>query len=202
MPPALIPALVGLALGGALGLAAGWAALAPAPDGPAVALARGVDSAAASHSPDDWKTASAALEDHLWATRGLHIARAVFVLAPASGFGIFDPRPSNVFAPGEPVLIYAEPRGYGYGDRGEGIAETGFDIDLRVLDKAGTELGSYPGIVQLGFATRSRNREFMANLRYDLAGLAPGDYRLETTFRDRHGPGVARVTSEITIAAP
>lgn len=202
MTKALIPALVALALGAALGVGATMTLLRPASDGPAVVLARAVDAAAATQASEDWPAASAAMEDHLWQTRGLHIARAVFVAAPAAGYGIFDPRPTNVFAPGEPVLIYAEPRGYGYGDRGEGIAELGFAIDLRVLDAAGTELGNYPDILQLGFLTRSRNREFMANLRYDLTGLPPGDYRLETTFRDRHGPGSARVTSDMTIAAP
>jgi hypothetical protein len=191
---------------GALVLAAaslGYAVMQrPAPDGPLTAAARPLDGALAAQSTADWAAQEPALQDALWQARGFHIGRAVFVTAPAAGFGIFDARGSASFQPGEPILIYAEPRGYGYGVKGEGVEEIAFDIDLQVLDSAGKLLADKPGLLRLGFLTRAHNREFMANLRYDLAGLGPGDYRLRTTFRDVHGKGQASVTSEITIAAP
>lgn len=174
----------------------------PAAEGPLTLAARPLDAAVAAQSPADWVAQEPALQEALWQARGFHIARAVFVAAPAAGFGIFDPRNSAQFKPGEPILIYAEPRGYGYGAKGEGVEEIAFDIDLQVLDSAGKLLADKPGLLRLGFLTRAHNREFMANLRYDLAGLGPGDYRLRTTFRDVHGRGQASVTSEITIATP
>ena len=48
----------------------------------------------------------------VWDASPLVFRRALFVAGSPSGFGIYNPRPDNVFKPGEKLVIYAEPIGF------------------------------------------------------------------------------------------
>src|SRR6185437_4316817 len=41
----------------------------------------------------------------------LGFRRILFVTEAPGGFAIYDPRPNNVFKPGEPLIVYTEPIG-------------------------------------------------------------------------------------------
>ena len=87
---------------------------------------------------------------------------------------------------GEPILIYAEPFGFGYGSGGDGLYTIGFIVDLKVMTEAGEVLGELPSVANLDLTSRYQNREFQANLTYTLSGITPGRYVLETTLRDKN----------------
>ena len=120
------------------------------------------------------------------ATTGLAFGETVLLAEPASGYGIFNPRPDDKFKVGEPVLIYAEPMGFGYGSAGDGLYSIGFFVDLKVLNEAGEVLGDIQNVTELNMTSRYPNREFQANLTYSLDGIPPGRYLLQTTLRDKN----------------
>ncbi|NEY90384.1 hypothetical protein [Tabrizicola oligotrophica] len=120
------------------------------------------------------------------ATSGLAIGETVLIAEPASGYGIYNPRPDDRFKIGEPVLIYAEPMGFGYGSPGEGLYSIGFFVDLKVMTEAGEVLGDLQNLTELDLTSRYPNREFQANLTYNLTGVPPGRYVLQTTLRDKN----------------
>lgn len=120
------------------------------------------------------------------ATTGLSIGETVLLAEPASGYGIYNPRPNDTYKLGEPVLIYAEPMGFGYGSPGEGLYSIGFFVDLKVMTEMGEILGDLQNLTELDLTSRYPNREFQANLTYNLEGIAPGRYILQTTLRDKN----------------
>ncbi len=124
------------------------------------------------------------------ATTGLAIGETALLVEPASGYGIYNPRPDEKFKLGEPVLIYAEPMGFGYGTPGEGLFSIGFFVDLKVMTEMGEVLADLQNLTELDLTSRYPNREFQANLTYNLEGISPGRYILQTTLRDKNSAKV------------
>ncbi len=122
-----------------------------------------------------------------WQKTPITVRRAVFVVEPAGGFGMYNERPSNVFKPGEELLIYAEPVGYGWKEKGKGVFELGFDIGFVVRTAKGEILGGNENFGHFVTTSHARNREFMLNLNMNLTGAPEGDYVLEYQIRDVTG---------------
>lgn len=171
----------------------------PARAGEVVDAATAVETAVATGDFNAWQAANATLLSTAWFQPGLHFNRLLLVSAPASGYGSYEVRPDSVFAAGEMILVYAEPEGYGYGDLGGGKLEIAFDIDLKVMDPAGSVLVEMPGFMQLVHQTWGPAREFVANMSVSMGQAPVGDYRLEFTFRDRHGGQSSSFTTDVTI---
>ena len=132
-------------------------------------------------------------------TTAIGFSQAMLVAEPASGFGIYNPRPDNKFAKGVPVIIYVEPFGFGYGTPAEGLFSMGFFVDLKVTTDAGEVLGEYPNLTELDQNARYPIREFQANLTYNLGGLAAGRYLLQTTLRDKNSGKIGVIENTIEI---
>lgn len=131
--------------------------------------------------------AASALFATVWdSTKAIGISQAILVTEPASGVGIYNPKADEKYKVGEPILIYAEPFGYGYGAAGDGLYSIGFNVDLKVMTETGEVLGEMPDLAVLELTSRHQNREFQANLTYTLNGIPPGRYVLETTLRDKN----------------
>jgi hypothetical protein len=132
--------------------------------------------------------AIAALEDAanvLWDKLPLGFRRALWVVQPGAGFGSYNPRENAVFAAGAPMLVYAEPVGFGWRQSGE-VWRTEMFADLAIKSSDGKQqLYQKEGFQKLELTSRHRNREFMLNLTYTLTGIAKGDYLAETTLRDQ-----------------
>jgi hypothetical protein len=125
--------------------------------------------------------------------------QALLVSETAAGYGVYNPRPTNLFKKGAPIIIYAEPFGFAYGSPGEGLHSIGFAVDLQVLDANGAELASVPNVTQLDLNSRYENREFQANITYNLDGIAAGKYTLVTTLRDKNSDKSGSFRSDIEI---
>ena len=127
------------------------------------------------------------LYQSVWdATTEISFRQVQLVSEPASGFGIYNPRADAKFKAGEPVIIYAEPYGYGFGTPADGLNSINFDVDLKVLSESGEVLGEMPGLAALELQSRVKNHEFQANLTYNLNCITPGSYVLQTTMRDKN----------------
>ena len=73
----------------------------------------------------------------LWDKAPLQFSEALFVSGKPQGFGIYEPRPTSVFKPGEDMPVYAEPFGYGgYGRKGDAFVIS-FDADFELRTASG-----------------------------------------------------------------
>lgn len=126
--------------------------------------------------------------------------QALLVETEATGYGVYNPRATNVFKQGEPVLIYCEPVGFDYGNPGEGLWSVNFFIDLQVLDSGGNQLANLPEVTQYNTTSRHLNREIPANITYTLQGIKPGRYTLVTTLRDKNSQKSGSFQTAIEIA--
>ncbi len=120
----------------------------------------------------------------VWEKTALTFRRALWVAEKGSGFGVYNARDNDVFAPGAPMLVYAEPVGFGWNHTGD-IWRTDLIADVTIRAQDGKQLFAQEEFQKLALASRVRNREFMVNFTYTLSGITPGDYLLETTLRDQ-----------------
>jgi len=168
--------------------------------GPIADKATEVEGMVASGDSAGALVAASDIVGQVWdATTDIGIRQTLLVTEPAAGFGIFNPRPDEKYKAGEPVLVYAEPFGFGYGSGGDGLYTIGFVVDLRVLGESGDVLGEMPAIANLDLTSRYKNREFQANLTYTLNGISPGRYVLETTLHDKNSSKVGTFQNTIEI---
>lgn len=131
--------------------------------------------------------AMAALEqaqDLLWAQAPLSFRRTVFTAGTPTGYGIYDLRESSTFKRTEPLIIYAEPMGYGYGRDGS-IYTIDLALDFAIRDASGTVIAEQRNFGTLALRTRFPNKEFMAKVTYDFSGIPAGDYEVTTTAHDQ-----------------
>ncbi|MEJ1156825.1 hypothetical protein [Prosthecomicrobium sp. N25] len=120
--------------------------------------------------------------DAVWAVAPLEIRETLFVAGEPQGYGVYQPRASNVFKAGETLLVYGEPFGYGYGRDGD-LNRIAFEVRLSVASPAGAEIIP-PRSGPLSLTSRRRNREFMLHFAYTPEGLQAGDYVLVAELRD------------------
>lgn len=140
-------------------------------------------------------------QDALWTALPLTIRKAVHV-ASASAVGIYSERQNAVYAPGERMLIYVEPVGYGYGDDGLGNKVIALSVDLTLKSEAGAALGSIDNIGSIKLSSRAKNRElfFSLNLSLDKASIPVGKYIADFTMRDLNSTKTAPFSVSFEIA--
>ena len=135
-----------------------------------------------------------------WLKTPLTIRRAVFVAEHPEGFGEFVARTSNVFKPGEKLVAYVEPVGYGWKANGKDSFDFGFDVDFLIKSPDGKIVAGQENFAKLRQTSHARNREFMLTLTMSLDGAPAADYVLEYKLRDITGNKSAIVTLPFKIA--
>lgn len=136
-----------------------------------------------------------------WEAAPLAVSKALFVRGPASGFGQYEDRGSNVFAPDEPIRIYLEPVGYGWLSEA-GQNRFGTEIGLRILTPEGQELFAQDGFMNLATQSTEKPTEFFGNVTLTLTGLEPGSYVLQLDLGDLASDETTTTTLPLEIAAP
>lgn len=116
----------------------------------------------------------------------LTIRRATFVAEEPQGYGVFNPRDSNLFEAGQPLLIYAELAGQGWRRSGD-IFRTDLVLDFELWRADGQPLVAQQAFNTIATASRRRNREFFLYVTYSFTGIEPGAYVVRTLVRDRAG---------------
>lgn len=186
--PALRAALLPLVLALPLPLAAGPVADAAARIEAALAAGGGVAAVDEARG----------LLDVVWQASGFGVAYAVLTEPGGVGYGIYEPRSSAVYAAGEPIVLYVETFGYGYGEPAKGLYRIGLSVDLDVLSESGDLMGRMPDIAALEHASRRRAKEFSGRITYNLTA-PPGRYILVTTLRDQNSDGAASFRNSIEV---
>ncbi|SFZ84276.1 hypothetical protein SAMN02983003_1920 [Devosia enhydra] len=136
-----------------------------------------------------------------WEATPLTFREALFVASEDAEFGDYEARPDAVFAPGEPIIVYAEPVGFGWLAEGDGY-RFGFDIDLEILSPEGTVLLEQPDFLQVVQQSRVRVRDFLIVMTLDLSGAEPGNYQLRYRARDIASDKAAPITLDFSVAEP
>lgn len=136
--------------------------------------------------------------DTAWAATPLSFRKAIFA-TDATDFGVYNERGNASFKPGEPIVVYAEPVGYGFRDNGDGTYSIGFDIDLAVKTAAGEVVAGKDDFANVAVASRARSREFRLSLTLDLGEAPAGDYVLEYTARDIASPKTGTISLPFAI---
>lgn len=183
-----------------------WLSILVAVDAPAGAetlseQAAGIESMIVAENFDGALQAARGIVGKVWdRTTGLGFTAALLVAEQSSGYGIYNPRANQQYKRDEPVIIYIEPYGFGYGVPGEGLFAIGFRVDLKVMTETGMILADLPNLTELDKIARNANREFEASITYNLGGIDAGRYVLQTTLRDKNSGkiGVFENTVEIT----
>ncbi len=116
-----------------------------------------------------------------------------------AGYGRFEVRQGNVHAPGEPIVIYAEPFGFGHAEVAPGLWSIDLDVDLDVFTPQAERVVRLPGVMVLSQRSRRRALELGVQITYRLTA-PPGAYVLWTTLRDRHGGGHTRFRVDVVVA--
>ena len=79
-------------------------------------------------------------------------------------FGVYEAKEGSTFAPGEPIVVYAEPVGYGYKNNDDGTYTFGFDFDLKVKNADGDIVAGKDGFASFELNSKAQNREFLVKV--------------------------------------
>ena len=138
----------------------------------------------------------------VWDQMPLNFRTATFVSGEAEGYGLFTERETAVFAPNEPIVVYAEPMGYGWRQEADGRYSFGLDIDIVLRNAAGDVVASQESFMRQGLTSRARNREFYLTLTLNMTGAPAGDYALEYIVHDLASDKIGTIARTFSIAAP
>jgi hypothetical protein len=122
----------------------------------------------------------------VWSAGPLLFRKAIFVTDKPGGFGVYDPRPDNVFKPGEKLIIYVEPVGFTWQPK-DGLNHAQLVVDLVLKDGDGNVVAQQKGFGNFTFDSREQNMETMTAVTIDFADAPAGKYAAELTFHDTVG---------------
>ena len=136
--------------------------------------------------------------DAVWSASPLTINKAILVASDPQGFGSYDIRDSNQYKSGEPIVIYTEPSGFGYGRDGD-LYLVSMALDLQINNSSGESIASQEGFANWELRSRVPNKEFMGKITYNFTGLEPGDYVVDTNIRDKNSDKTVRFSTPFKI---
>jgi len=128
----------------------------------------------------------------VWNASPLLFRKSIFVSGSPDGFGIYDPRPDNVFKPGEKLIIYVEPVGFAWQAK-EGLNHAQLVVDLIMKDGEGNVVAQQQGFGTFTFDSREQNTETMTVVTIDFGEAPAGKYTAELKFNDTVGDKSASV---------
>jgi hypothetical protein len=123
-------------------------------------------------------------EDSVWRDAPLSFRRALFVSSDSKGFGVYDIHEGDTFSRIRPIIVYAEPVGYGF-RKEAGLNVIDLSVDFEVRTKDGRPVGSQKNVASPELRSHAENREFSINVVYDFSALPAGSYEVTTTVSDR-----------------
>lgn len=141
---------------------------------------------------------------------GFGVTGARLTVSPATGYGVYTPRPSNVYEPGEPVFAYIEIYGFSLtqqtgeqdGLHQDVLNTLNFDVSFTLDTPEGEQMTD--ALIPMGEVVISSYREPIdgyLQLTYRITG-AQGEYVLRTEVVDRASGEIAEFTLPVVFAHP
>ena len=124
------------------------------------------------------------------------------------GYGVYEKRLSNTFAPGEDIVLYSEPIGFSYKPIVPNLTndETqylmNFTADLVITDTEGNVLGGFQDLPISEIISHHQNKG--VNLVITLSQSSPfpeGNYKVLYTVHDEPSGNTFEITKDITISS-
>jgi hypothetical protein len=140
----------------------------------------------------------AVLQD-FWGISPLLLQNVRFVKTDNNSFGIYEPKETEEFAPGEAIYLYMEPVGYASKKNEAGKYDVGFKADMSIEDDKGEVLGGQKDFAQMAFSSWNFGTEMCLTFTYTFSGLDKGRYKIVTTVRDMGSDKTATCEKWITI---
>jgi hypothetical protein len=134
-----------------------------------------------------------------WDATPLTFRKTLFATA-IEAFGVYTAKQGAVFAAGEPIVVYAEPVGYGYKPNADGTYAFGLDFDLVVKSADGEIIGGQEKFAHTELVSNAQNREFLVSLTLTLNEAPAGEYVLEYLAHDIASDETATITMPFTIS--
>lgn len=140
-----------------------------------------------------------------WDTLGFHPLVAIYVNESAElGNGLYQER-SNVFSPGENILLYVQPIGFGHkqidGQDGEKLYLMNFTADIVASFTNGTVLGGAQNIPISDLVSHYRNTElFLSLLLTQESPLPQGDYVINYRVVDQTSGQDLQLSKNIVVS--
>ncbi len=135
----------------------------------------------------------------LYNQASLKVNKATLISAKPRAFGMFQPKGTNQYRPGETIIIYVEPVGYHFAKKGNSY-NFGIIADFSVTDLDGNILGGKKGFGKWEITTKDRPLfDFYITLTYNFTGIKPGKYFILTTLTDKNGGGSLTIKTPIEI---
>jgi hypothetical protein len=127
-----------------------------------------------------------------------------FVSSEPAGYGMYDEKESNVFAPGETFLLYVEPVGYTYGnvtdENGDRLYTMNFTADFTISTPDGTILAGQEDLPLSNLVSHHQNKELMLQMSIDQTSpFSPGDYVMRYTFTDENSGKSFDIRKDVTV---
>ena len=141
------------------------------------------------------------LRDIAWDAAPIGFTASMFIDGTASAYGQYTPRANSVFSADQPITVYAEPVGYGYGRNGEDYL-IDLDADIELHTPGGQILVRQESFSRFSGRARQKIREFQISFSLTLTGLSAGDYLLVTKLKDAHSEKTGSFSLPFSIPQP
>ncbi|MEJ8473566.1 hypothetical protein [Roseibium algae] len=138
--------------------------------------------------------------DRAWDASDLGFTNATFAVSPATGYGQYQKRPSNVFTADDTLTIYAEPVGYGF-EKTENGYRHDLEVSYSLLNMTGQVLATQSSFTRFSGEAQDRKRELPTNLSFQFQGLPTGHYVIEAAYADKLSAKTATLSLPFAIEA-
>lgn len=149
----------------------------------ALALVMGLSHAAMADPLEDLVKAQQATYD-AWGNVSLTEQKVLFVSEPSAGYGMYKERENAVFKPGEPLITYVEPIGYGWKELPGDMYEMNFVVDFSLATKDGEVITGQKAFSKSVLQSHVANTEFKLELTLNLNNAPAGNYVVTYTIHD------------------
>jgi hypothetical protein len=122
----------------------------------------------------------------VWNEGPLLFRKALFVSDKPGGFGVYDPRPDNIFKKGEKLFVYVEPVGFTW-EAKAGLNHAQLVVDLVLKDAEGNVVAQQQGFGTFTYDNREQNMETVTAVTIDFGDAPAGKYTAELEFHDTVG---------------
>lgn len=136
-----------------------------------------------------------------WGKLGLTERTYTFVTEPSKGYGIYQEKQSSIFKPGEKVITYVEPIGFGWKELPHDMYELNFVSDVKIKAANGDVLLDQKGFAKNVLQSHNANMEFSMDFTLTLTGAPAGQYTLSYTIHDMSSDQTSTFDQDFTIVA-
>jgi hypothetical protein len=127
-----------------------------------------------------------------------------YVASEPDGYGVYEERQSNVFKPGETLILYVEPEGITYVPTTEGNDElynAKLSADIIISDTQGNVVAELTDLPAANIVSHHQNKELFLNLSVNQQSpFPPGDYVISYIVTDDNSGESFEITKNVAIS--